>query len=80
VTDLADFFRALAPEGHGRYRHEDEGPDDIPAHIRAPCCQRSSRFPSTAAGSFPGTWQGLYLFEHGRAPHQREIALHLLGE
>jgi secondary thiamine-phosphate synthase enzyme len=79
-SDLADFFRGLAPEGRGRYRHDDEGPDDMPAHIRAALLPTQLSIPVEGGRLVLGTWQGLYVFEHRRAPHRREIALQLLGE
>ena len=79
-TDLLDFFRKLVPEGRGLYVHEDEGPDDMPAHIRAALTQTHLAIPVEAGRILLGTWQGIYLFEHRSAPHRREIVLHLLGE
>ena len=77
--DLEAFFERLAPED-GRYRHEDEGPDDMPAHLRAALTNVSLSIPLVGGALALGTWQGVYLFEHRRAPHLREIALHLFGE
>ena len=78
--DIARFFEALAPEDPARYAHDDEGPDDMPAHLRAMLTQTQLSIP--VAGGVPvlGTWQGVYLFEHRRRPHRREVVLHLLGE
>jgi secondary thiamine-phosphate synthase enzyme len=78
--DLEAFFAKLVPEGRGLYRHEEEGPDDMPAHIRSALTQTHVSIPIEGARLLLGTWQGVYLFEHRRAPHRREIALHLLGE
>jgi secondary thiamine-phosphate synthase enzyme len=78
-ADLETFFDRLAPEG-GQYRHADEGPDDMPAHIRTVVSGVQLSIPILRGELALGTWQGLYLFEHRRAPHRREIALHLLGE
>ena len=80
LEDLEAFFENFAPEGRGLYRHQSEGPDDMPAHLRAALTQSSLTVPFADGGLLLGTWQGLYLFEHRRAPHQREIILHLLGE
>ena len=77
--DLEDFFRALAPEDPGRYRHADEGPDDMPAHIRSALLPTQLAVPVAAGRLLLGTWQGIYLFEHRRAPHRRELVLHLAG-
>ncbi len=77
--DLQDFFAALAPHARGRYRHDDEGPDDMPAHLRTALTQTSLSIPVQAGRPVLGTWQGLYLFEHRDAPHRREVVLHLIG-
>ena len=80
-ADLEDFLRRLVPEGgDGRYRHEEEGPDDMPAHLRAMLTGTTMGIPVVDGRPVLGTWQGLYLFEHRRAPHRREVALHLLGD
>jgi secondary thiamine-phosphate synthase enzyme len=78
--DLEAFFERLAPEDPSRYAHDDEGPDDMPAHIRAALTAVSLSIPVIDGQLALGTWQGLYLFEHRRAPHRREIALHLAGD
>ncbi|RAK60445.1 YjbQ family protein [Phenylobacterium hankyongense] len=77
--DLEDFFAALAPVS-GAYRHQDEGPDDMPAHLRAALTQAQLSIPLTGGRLALGTWQGIYLFEHRTRPHRREVVLHLLGE
>jgi secondary thiamine-phosphate synthase enzyme len=79
-VDLEAFFDCLAPEETGRYRHTDEGPDDMPAHIRAAVSGVQLAIPIVRGRLALGTWQGIYLFEHRRAAHSREIALHLVGE
>ena len=78
-TDLADYFERIAPEG-GHYAHDDEGPDDMPAHIRAALTQTHLAIPLFDGRLVLGTWQGIYLFEHRRRPHRRTIAMHLIGE
>ncbi len=78
-ADLEAFFAWLVPENVG-YLHDTEGPDDMPAHIRAALTQTQLTIPIAAGAMQLGTWQGLYVWEHRRAPHRREIALHLLGE
>jgi secondary thiamine-phosphate synthase enzyme len=78
-SDLETFFDQVAPED-GQYRHTDEGADDMPAHIRTALTGVQLAVPILEGKLALGTWQGIYLFEHRRAPHQREIALHLLGE
>jgi len=79
VRDLADFFERLAPENDPRYRHRDEGPDDMPAHIRSALTQTSLTIPVVNGRMALGTWQGIYLFEHRAAPHRRSVVLHLMG-
>ena len=79
-TDLQDFFAALAPHASGRYRHADEGPDDMPAHIRTALTQSGLSIPVLGGAPVLGTWQGIYLFEHRDAPHRREIVLHVIGD
>ncbi len=79
-ADLERYFERLAPEEAGRYVHEDEGPDDMPAHLRAALTETSLSIPVISGRMALGTWQGVYLFEHRRAPHAREVALHLIGE
>ena len=78
-TDLQDFFAEIAPETRG-YVHDTEGPDDMPAHIRTALTHTSLSIPVISGKMVLGTWQGIYLFEHRRAPHQREVVLHLIGE
>lgn len=78
--DLLAFFESIAPEDPARYAHDDEGPDDMPAHLRTALTQTQLSIPLLDGRLVLGTWQGIYLFEHRRAPHQREIVLHLLGE
>ena len=77
-TDLARWLDRLAPEGE-RYAHDDEGPDDMPAHLRSVLTGVTLSLPVLEGRPRLGTWQGLWLAEHRRAPHRREIALHLIG-
>jgi secondary thiamine-phosphate synthase enzyme len=79
-TDLETFFEQLAPEDEGRYEHDDEGPDDMPAHLRTALTQVQLSIPILNGELALGTWQGIYLFEHRRRPHERQLALHLLAE
>ena len=79
-TDLEAFFDRIAPEDPRRYTHDDEGPDDMPSHIRAALTNTSLSIPLIRGKLALGTWQGIHLFEHRRAPHRREIAAHLIGE
>ena len=78
-TDLQRYFATIAPESATRYTHNDEGPDDMPAHLRAALTQTHLAVPLMGGRLALGTWQGLYLFEHRAAPHRRTVALHLLG-
>ena len=77
--DIEAFFEALAPEDKGRYSHDDEGPDDMPAHIKAALTQTQLSIPVADGAPLLGTWQGLFLFEHRSAPHRRNLVLHLIG-
>lgn len=79
-TDLLGFFRRLVPEGMDWLAHTTEGPDDMPAHIKAALTQTSIGIPVVAGRPVLGTWQGLYLFEHRHHPHRRDVVLHILGE
>ena len=78
-TDLEDYMQRLAPEGGG-YIHDAEGPDDMPAHLRTALTGVQLSIPVAGGRPLLGTWQGVYLFEHRRAPHRREVAMHLIGE
>lgn len=80
LRDLVAYFDRLAPEDPGAYVHNDEGPDDMPAHLRTALTQIQLSIPVTAGRPVLGTWQGIYLFEHRRAPHRREVVLHLIGD
>lgn len=77
--DLADWFDRLAPEGP-HYLHDDEGPDDMPAHLRSVLTGVSLSIPVIGGRMALGTWQGIYLAEHRRIPHRRQLALHVMGE
>jgi secondary thiamine-phosphate synthase enzyme len=79
-TDLMGFFRRLAPEGMDWIVHRTEGPDDMPAHIKAALTQTSIGIPVDGGRPVLGTWQGLYLFEHRARPHRRQVVLHAIGE
>ena len=78
--DLQTYFSTIAPEDSRRYRHDAEGPDDMPAHIRSALTQTSLSIPVAAGRPVLGTWQGIYLFEHRSAPHRREVVLHVIGD
>ena len=80
VRDLNEFFSRLVPENAAWYRHTIEGPDDMPAHIRAALTQTHLAVPIHQGRLALGTWQGIYLFEHRAIPHRRSVVLHVLGE
>jgi secondary thiamine-phosphate synthase enzyme len=79
-SDIEAFFERLVPEDASLYEHDDEGPDDMPAHLRSALTQTSLSIPVADGQLALGTWQAIYLFEHRRRPHERRIALHVLGE
>jgi secondary thiamine-phosphate synthase enzyme len=78
--DLNAFFNRIAPEDNRLYRHTCEGPDDMPAHIRAALTLTQLSIPVESGHLVLGTWQGVYLFEHRAVAHRRSVVLHLLGE
>ena len=78
-ADLETFFERIAPEDPGLYRHDDEGPDDMPSHIRAALTQVQLSVPLIGGALALGAWQGVYLFEHRTRAHRREIACVLQG-
>jgi secondary thiamine-phosphate synthase enzyme len=77
--DLERYFEAIAPKD-GSYEHDDEGPDDMPAHLRTALTATQLSVPVQAGRPVLGTWQGIFLFEHRRNTPERQIALHLIGE
>lgn len=76
--DLVAWLDRVAPEGP-YYDHDDEGPDDMPAHLKAMLTGVNLSIPVIAGHMALGTWQGVYLAEHRRAPHRRKVVLHLIG-
>lgn len=78
--DLEAFLDKLVPEDPALYRHRSEGPDDMPAHIKAALTQSHLSLPVSQGRMLLGTWQGIYLWEHRRKPRPRELVLHLVGE
>ena len=78
--DMEKFFDDLAPEGSGLYEHDDEGPDDMPAHLKTALTQVQLSVPVMDGRLMLGTWQGIYLFEHRDRPSARDIVAHLSGE
>lgn len=77
--DLHEFFERLVPEDTPWFRHTCEGPDDMPSHIRMALTRSSEVVPVSGGRLMLGTWQGLYLFEHRRAPHHREVIFTVVG-
>ncbi|MCA9583847.1 MAG: secondary thiamine-phosphate synthase enzyme YjbQ [Myxococcales bacterium] len=78
LRDLEAWMSRLAPEG-ADYEHDDEGPDDMPAHLRASVTRTSENIPVMGGQLALGTWQALYLFEHRAAPHARRLVVHVIG-
>ena len=79
-TDLNTFFSRIAPEDNRLYEHTIEGPDDMPAHIRAALTATQLSIPVANGRMALGTWQGVYLFEHRSSPHRRNVLLQIMGE
>ena len=80
LTDLENFLRRTVSRDQSLYRHTTEGPDDMPAHIRAALTQTSLSIPLRDGRMALGTWQAIYVFEHRDHGHDREIAAHIIGE
>jgi len=78
--DLEEFFERLVPENTPWFVHTDEGPDDMPSHIRMALTRTSEVIPIMGGRMVLGTWQGIFLFEHRRAPHRREIVVSVVGD
>jgi secondary thiamine-phosphate synthase enzyme len=78
-ADLDRFLARLVPDGDLLFRHRDEGPDDMPAHVRSALTAVQLSIPVTNGRMTLGTWQGIYLWEHRVMPHRRQVALHLIG-
>lgn len=78
--DLDAYFARLSPDGQPGWRHNNEGPDDMSAHIRSALTQTSLGIPLMAGELVLGTWQGVFLWEHRTRPHRREVVLHLSGD
>ncbi|WP_045836143.1 secondary thiamine-phosphate synthase enzyme YjbQ [Hyphomicrobium sp. 99] len=78
--DLVAFFKRLVPDGDPLFVHQSEGPDDMPAHVKSALTQSTLAIPIAEFQMLLGTWQGIYLFEHRRKPHARQIVVHVLGE
>lgn len=79
LHDLANFLNRLVSREETLYRHNAEGPDDMPSHIRSMLTHTSISIPVQGKRMTLGTWQGIYLFEHRDRPHRREIVIHIIG-
>ena len=80
LDDLSSWFTRLVREDDSLYTHTQEGPDDMPAHIRAALTQVSLSIPVRAGRLALGTWQGIFLFEHRRRPHRRQVLVHTAAD
>jgi len=78
--DLVAFFKRLVPDGDPLFAHQSEGPDDMAAHVKSALTQTTLAVPIADGRMMLGTWQGIYLFEHRRRPHTRQVVVHVLGE
>ena len=79
-VDLHAFFEKLVPENTPYFVHTDEGPDDMPSHLRMVLTRTSEVIPVAGGRMTLGTWQGIFLFEHRRAPHSRTVVVSVVGE
>ncbi len=78
--DLEEFFNRLVPEDADYFTHGSEGSDDMPSHIRMALTHTSETIPIADGRMQLGTWQGIFLFEHRRAPHRRKVSVTIIGE
>jgi len=78
-SDLERFARRLVPDGDALFEHTDEGPDDMPAHVRSILTQTSLTLPVAGGRLALGTWQGVYLWEHRLRAHRRQLTVSVLG-
>lgn len=79
-SDLETFMSRAVPDGDPMFRHDQEGPDDMPAHVRSILTDSSLMIPVTGARLGLGTWQGIYVYEHRRSPHRRSVTVTVQGE
>lgn len=79
-VDLETFMQKLVPDGDRMFRHQDEGPDDMPAHVRTILTQNALTLPIQKGRTRLGTWQGIYLWEHRTQPHKRRLIVTIIGE
>ncbi len=79
-SDLETFMQKLVPDGDRMFKHQDEGPDDMPAHVRTVLTQSSLSLPVIKGRARLGTWQGVYLWEHRTQAHKRKVVVTIIGE
>jgi secondary thiamine-phosphate synthase enzyme len=79
LRDLERFFARLVPDGEPLFRHVEEGPDDMPAHVRAALTQTTLTIPVRDGRPCLGIWQGAYVYEHRNRPHERKLVIHVSG-
>ncbi|MCU0813552.1 MAG: secondary thiamine-phosphate synthase enzyme YjbQ [Burkholderiaceae bacterium] len=79
-ADLERFLARLVPDGDALFRHRSEGPDDMPAHVRSALTATQLSVPVVDGRPVLGTWQAIYVYEHRRQPHVRQVVLHLIGD
>lgn len=79
-TDLETFMKKLVPDGDSMFKHQDEGPDDMPAHVRTILTQNALSLPIHKGRARLGTWQGIYLWEHRTQSHKRKVIVTVIGE
>jgi secondary thiamine-phosphate synthase enzyme len=79
-SDLEAWLARAVPDGDPLYEHDAEGPDDMPAHVRSALTQTSLSIPVRGGCMDLGTWQGIYLYEHRRAPHGRRVSVTVVGD
>ena len=80
MRDLEAWLARLAPDGDPRYEHDEEGPDDMPAHLRGAVTRTSETIPVVDGSLALGRWQGLFLLEHRLRPRPRTVVVHVTGE
>jgi secondary thiamine-phosphate synthase enzyme len=79
-SDLEAFLSRLVPDGDPLFTHVAEGPDDMPSHVKAALTRTSEQIPISGGRLALGTWQGLYVWEHRKAPHRRSVVVHVAGD
>jgi secondary thiamine-phosphate synthase enzyme len=79
LRDMAQWIERVAPESES-YEHDAEGPDDMPSHLRSVMTRTSESIPVSGGALALGSWQALYIWEHRRAGHRRDIVVHVAGE